>query len=302
VLNSSGAARNKAQLKTEEGILNLEINQGTILQTSDGKVLKNISATTLEPSHETPADALLITGYNLGPEGARFNPSLSLVMGYDPASLPEGTTENDLYLAYREGDRWVKLLSQLNSEEKTVSAGIEHFSQYALLAKLPPPPPAEFVLSPLSVTPPEVTTGNPVTIRTEVSNTGGSGGLYMVTLTINGIEEGKRVVMVEAGETETVTFEVTQSQAGEYNYEINGMAARFSVKEGAGEPVTVPGPEIQPVPVTERVPLPLAEPAAENLKPGKKADVLLLWLIVGIAVFFGMYAIVRRAQRKEKGG
>src|SRR3972149_3844180 len=68
------------------------------------------------------------------------------------------------------------------------------------------PRPAEFVLSNLTVTPPEPDLGEPITILVNVTNIGEVEGVYVANLTINNVVRENQTVAVPIGETVTMQF------------------------------------------------------------------------------------------------
>ena len=95
------------------------------------------------------------------------------------------------------------------------------------------PPAAEFEVKYLTVNPEQTYAGQPVTITSNVCNTGGSTGQYTVTLMINGQVEQTRLVSVGAGVAQPVRFTVTRSQPGTYTVAIGGDRATFTVTGAA---------------------------------------------------------------------
>jgi hypothetical protein len=85
----------------------------------------------------------------------------------------------------------------------------------------------------LSVNPQQTTAGQPVTITTNVVNTGDEAGNYNVTLKINGQVEQSRMVSVGPQGTQPVKFTVTKTQPGTYTVNIGDQKANLVVT-GAG--------------------------------------------------------------------
>jgi uncharacterized repeat protein (TIGR01451 family) len=85
----------------------------------------------------------------------------------------------------------------------------------------------------LSVHPQQTVAGQPVTITTNVVNTGYEAGSYNVILTINGQVEESRMVSVGAQGTQPVKFTVTKAQPGTYTVGIGDQKSSFVVA-GAG--------------------------------------------------------------------
>lgn len=101
------------------------------------------------------------------------------------------------------------------------------------------PAPAAFQLSDLSVQPAQVESGKSVTVSVKVSNTGGQSGSYTVTLNLNGVKETDKLVTVAAESSQTVTFTVTKTAAGNYQVAVGNLTGNFTVTTAA-PPITAP--------------------------------------------------------------
>jgi hypothetical protein len=95
------------------------------------------------------------------------------------------------------------------------------------------PKPAQIQLQYLSISPQQATAGQPVTVLTNVVNTGDEAGSYNVVLNINGQMEQSRMVSVGPQGTQPVKFTVTRSQPGTYTVNIDDQRRSFTVT-GAG--------------------------------------------------------------------
>ena len=101
--------------------------------------------------------------------------------------------------------------------------------------------PPEIMLAYMNVHPQRLYAGEPVTITTNVSNTGGCTGQYTVTLMINGQQEATQLVSVGAMSALPVTFTVTKDVPGTYTVTIGSQQATFTVLDAgstAGSPVS----------------------------------------------------------------
>ena len=100
---------------------------------------------------------------------------------------------------------------------------------------LPPPGsqpqlrPLHVELQYLRVTPQQTTAGQPVTVMTNVVNTGSEAGNYNVVLKINGQVEQTQMVSVGAYGTQPVKFTTTKAQPGTYTVNIGDQKANFIV-------------------------------------------------------------------------
>ena len=147
-LRSSGAAISAATLKSENGFVTLKIPAGVFLKSQYGAALQYlaISASTLIPPAASPE--ALVLYYDFGPDGALFSPGINLSFQYDPFWLPEGVSEDSLYIAWWDGTTYQRLESTVDKKAHTVSALITHFSGIALMGTTDRP-----VLPPPSITP-----------------------------------------------------------------------------------------------------------------------------------------------------
>ncbi len=99
----------------------------------------------------------------------------------------------------------------------------------------PPRPlnPAQMSVRYLSVSPQQTSANQPVTISTNVVNTGDEAGNYNVALKINGQVEQSKTVSVGPQGTQPVKLTVTKAQPGTYTVDIGGQKGSFVVL-GAG--------------------------------------------------------------------
>ncbi len=88
---------------------------------------------------------------------------------------------------------------------------------------------AEFEVSFLVITPTEVLTGEPVTIKLDVTNTGDVEGIYTATLLVDGVAVETKEVEILGGEKVAVTFTLVKDVAGTYDLEVNGLSGRLTV-------------------------------------------------------------------------
>ena len=239
-LDANGIIQATCRLKTNDGRLTLDIAKGTRLLDSLGKPLTSLSAV-LEPSPPAPpSSAAIILAYNLGRSRATFNPSITLTIKYDPLTLPEDVAEEDLYIAYWDGSKWVALETTVDTMTRAASCQISHFTTFALIGAITPPVPATFSVSNLSIQPAEVQPNDVVNITLSVANTGGTEGSYSVALKINGVKEAEKSVTIAPGSSQSVSFSVTKEEAGSYSVNVNGLSGSFTVIALASQPAAPP--------------------------------------------------------------
>jgi hypothetical protein len=139
-IDASGYLQGPAQFTTQDGLMTLAIASGARLLSSNNNPLSSLTASVLTSPPPVPPNNALIIAYTFGPDGAKFSPALTFTVKYDAKSLPAGMAEKDLYLAYYDGTQWQALDSTVDLQNKTVATQLTHFSSYALLGKVTPPP------------------------------------------------------------------------------------------------------------------------------------------------------------------
>jgi hypothetical protein len=224
----------------------LIIPEGTNGQNASGNPLVYVTIVEMDEPPAPPADHSFIgLVYTFGPEGATFEPPITLTIYYDPELIPEEIDEEDLTLAVldEDTDTWVKLDSVVDTEKHTISVQISGFSTYAILVSYLP---ATFSILDISITPGQVDINQPVVITATVSNSGTISGTYQVALFINDEVEDVQEITLGGGESTTVSFEVTKSVPGSYTVSIGGLTGSFIVREAEviKPPVTEPEADI----------------------------------------------------------
>ena len=279
-ISNDGEILETIEATSEDGKLTITLPEGTIALDEDGNPLESLTADA-DPSPPAPPEGANIIGlaYDFGPEGATFDPPITFTWSYDPADIPEGVAEEDLVIAYydEEAGEWVELDCVVDTDNNIITASVEHFTIFAIIGTItppapPPPVPAAFSISNLSIQPAEVQPKEAVTIAVSVANTGGMEGSYTVVLMINGMKEAEKSVTVAAGGSQSVSFSVTKEDAGAYSVEVDGLSGSFTVVEAAAPPGPPP----------EEVPKPINWPLIGGIIAGV--------IIVGLVIFF----VIRR--------
>ena len=211
----------------EDTVLVIALSRQMTALDKDGDELESITISKEDNPPQPPGGRYFVgTVYNMAPDGAVFAPPLSLSVAYDEADLPQEMVENELYLAYCDDKgQWVDLTSEVNTEANRVTADVNHFTLFAIMAR-----PASFTLSEFGVMPHIVQVGEPVTAGITVSNMGGCEGRYTLVLKVNDVIEDSKEVTLAIGESREVSFEVIKESTGDYSVDINGHTASFVVK------------------------------------------------------------------------
>jgi len=193
----------------------------------------------LEEIPALPDNTEAIVVFNITPANAEFDRDIFLTLGID--ELPENAL--NVIMAYYDDVNgvWVLMESEAGGPsgvaELTLSAPINHFSIFGVLAELEPTlpsQPAHFVPSGLNIVPSvEKTifvtkTGESVTITADVANDGGQEGTYTVALKLNGETVNTKTVTLAAGRSQQVSFTVSELDYGQYEVEVAGLSDEFT--------------------------------------------------------------------------
>ncbi len=285
-VSTAGVFLEPVTATSEDELCTLTIPEGTVGLTEELEPLDEVTMVIMDEPPPPPEDAYVVgLAYDLGPNGATFDPPITFTWSYDHYILPTGVAEKDLVLAYYDEDagKWAELDCVVDTENNTITASVEHFTTFAIIARrpVPPPPPpvpapAAFSLSNITVKPLEFQPKETVTITVSVANTGGTEGSCTVVLKINGVKEAEKSVTVAAGGSEIVTFSATREEARTYSVVVDGLSAFFIVV----------GPVLPPTPPPP-TPLPEVKPPINwPVVGGAIAGVI----VVGLLIFF----LVRR--------
>jgi len=173
------------------------------------------------------------------------------------------------------------------------------------IASAPPPLPASFVVTDLTVSPAQVEPGETVTIEAEVTNSGGSTGDYTATLKINDVIVDSISLTLDPGEDETVSFSIAKETTGTYLVQLAGLEGTFTVIEptelSPSPPPVAPAPpeEVPPTPPAAEEVSPPAPPAPpEEASPPSRVNWAILGPIIGVAVFLAIFLPIRRRRRR----
>ncbi|MDH4269718.1 MAG: hypothetical protein OEV52_05415, partial [Dehalococcoidia bacterium] len=122
--------------------------------------------------------------------------------------------------------------------ELTLSAPINHFSIYGVLAELAPTTPtspAHFVPSGPTMEHSDkkisafvTKTWESVTIAANIANDGGQEGTYTVVLKLNGQTVDTQTVTIGAGQSKPVSFTQSGLDYGQYDVEVAGLTGEFT--------------------------------------------------------------------------
>ncbi|MDH4067715.1 MAG: PKD domain-containing protein, partial [Dehalococcoidia bacterium] len=196
----------------------------------------------LEEIPPLPENYEAIVVLNITPTDAEFNKDILLTLGLNQTQLPQNIL--NLTMAYYDdvNGLWQNMEYEAGGPngvaELTLSAPINHFSIYGVLAEVSPSPttPAHFVPSGLTIVPTVekisafvTKTGEIVTISANVANDGGEEGTYIVVLKLNGQTVDTKTVTIAAGQSPQVSFTRSGLDYGQYDVDVAGLTRTFTV-------------------------------------------------------------------------
>lgn len=114
----------------------VELASGAVKMTVAAGALSSEVTFTAAPQTSYPSSSLVAPGsvYDIGPTGTQFASPVTLVVGYDPAMLPDGVSESDLRLHTVVNGAWQLISgSTVNTTAHTASGAVSHLSTYGVL-------------------------------------------------------------------------------------------------------------------------------------------------------------------------
>lgn len=220
------------QVSSVDNKVTISLNKDASCRDKEDNRLKTITIIEQTDWPPVPEDYDIIgTAYEFQPAGAKFAPALSLTLSYVDNDVPQYLSEEDVYIAYyTTAENWVRLTSQVDTENNIVTAPVSHFTTFAIMGGAAiPPTPANFTVTSLDCSSEQVEPGQEVLVTVNVNNSGGCEGSYTLNLTINGAVEQTKTVTLAPSASDTVTFTVIKEEPGSYTISVDGLTKEFSV-------------------------------------------------------------------------
>jgi len=259
-----------------DGLFTFRIGLNSKVLTTEGKVPDRIEIRSVTQPPSPPADSKIVSDvYEITPSGITFQPAATLVLGFDPAGLPEHTSSLAM-VYYTPEEGWVELESErgVAAELETMTAGIDHLTLFTILAKLQ----AVFEVSDLAIKPTWVAEGKSVTITVRVTNSGGATGEYALKLEIDSIVKAVREITLDPGASQIISFTVEGVEPGEHKVSVDDLKGSLIVVAPSPPPPLSPPPP-QPLP-----PLPTTQPPS-NLPVISGIIIAIVAVIAGLGYF-----------------
>jgi len=288
VVTTAGEFTEEVTAASKDGKVELTIDEGTVGLTKKDRALSRLTVDKMEDPPTPPEDSNVIgLTYDLGPDGATFDPPITLTFTYNPALMPADVVEENLVIAvWNEGTgEWVNLVSTVDPVTNTITARVSHFTAFTVVAYTRP---AAFTTTNLVIAPDEADIGEAVTVSALVTNTGDLTGSYKVTLKIDNVAVATKDVTLIGGASQKVTFTTTRDTAGTYTINVNGLSGTLVATAPPAPPAPAPAPPAPaPAPPAPAPPAPApAPPTAVNwwLIGGIIAAVIIISLVIILVI------------------
>ena len=113
---------------------------------------------------------------------------------------------------------------------KPAAAPVPEPAQTPVPLPAPTITPAQFQVTSLGISPPEIMPGETANITATVKNIGGSEGSYAATLIVNGIAVEEKEVMIMPGSLEGLTFHFAEEAPGTYKVSIGELSSNLIIR------------------------------------------------------------------------
>ena len=145
IVSSTGVFAGSATLMTVFSSATVSIAAGTTGRTVDGLPLSTITVTPQSTAPAPPTGSNIVgVAYDFGPNGATFNPPITMTLHYNPASIPAGVSETSMVVAFYDTTvgQWVVLAScVVDPVAHTITVPVGHFTLFAVITSTPTPVP-----------------------------------------------------------------------------------------------------------------------------------------------------------------
>ncbi len=142
IVTTAGRFTSTVSITSEDSRTTLTIPEGTVGLTQALEPLNQISIVEMTEPPAPPAEANFISlAYDFGPEGATFDPPITVTFSYDPTKIPAGVNEEDLVLAFynKATGQWETLSDiVVDPVTHTISGKTSHFTLFVILTIVTP--------------------------------------------------------------------------------------------------------------------------------------------------------------------
>ncbi|MFC2024707.1 hypothetical protein ACFLTJ_03970 [Chloroflexota bacterium] len=220
---------------SQDKMLSVLVPEGTTARNKAGAPFSGLQFRFTDTSPALPPGGSMVgPAYDIGPDGATFDPPITLSWNYDPLNIPPGVAEEALAINYYDetAEEWLELPSQVEAVSDTITASVAHFSTFAMMCYPDLSQPYSTVIldsGSLTIIPQEVSLGEAVSINVLASNSGEEESSLAVTLKIDDVAVQTKEPSLAGGSSQPVAFVVSPDEAGAYSVDVNGLTGLFVV-------------------------------------------------------------------------
>ncbi len=144
-IDGSGVVHGDVTFSGFGDTIGVTIGDGTTALTEGGEPLSGITIEEVCFGYPAPPAGAYVIGcaYDYQPDGATFDPPITITLKYDDGNLPPGVAEADLVMAmYKAGSgTWLVLPSTVDTVNNVVTAQVSNFCYFAVYYAPPQPTP-----------------------------------------------------------------------------------------------------------------------------------------------------------------
>jgi len=141
VIDGNGVVQQDVHYSAPDGMITIDISSGTVAQDEAGEPLQGMDVELMCFGYPQPPAGAYVIGcaYNIEPEGATFEPPITLTLAYDPGLVPANVTEVKLVIAYYDqaAGTWVEIDSAVDTMNKTITVEVSHLTMFAVYYQSP---------------------------------------------------------------------------------------------------------------------------------------------------------------------
>jgi hypothetical protein len=229
-MNDEGLILVDAAAASEDGQVTVYLPEGTTARNKYNQPLLAVTIKEYPEPPDPPADCqFLCLTYDIGPNGATFDPPTFLIFSYSDAQVPEGVSEENMVVATLQDGEWVELTGGIvDTVDNIITVPISHLSVFTVLAYTSP---AHFEVADLTVNPHDILPYETITVNATIINTGDLTGSFEAILTINNEVVRNQIKTLKGGSSETIVFTIVADTVGEHRVSLGNKVATFIVKE-----------------------------------------------------------------------
>jgi len=245
-MSKIGRLLENLEAPSPDGAHVLRLSKDTLTLDKQGKIVNAIKIRAATDFPALPAGTVLLgKAYDFTPSGVTFEGLVRLSLGYNANDLPGKVAS--VYMGFNTPETgWVEVETErgVTAGIGTVSAPIDHFSIFAVLARTSGESSAVvaggsplFGASNLAVTrshstfwsyfPLVTVDGGGVRLSVDASNTGTQTGDWDLVLAVDGRTKGRTRLSLDPGQTRNVKFSVGGNLPGKHRVQLGNAAGEF---------------------------------------------------------------------------